>query len=82
MEGACLQEPKYKIGQLVMMRHLHADESAEINALGIILKIEMIEYDEYHRVYSYRIYFQGEERDYLYLEHVLDDLVEVIENDI
>ena len=79
MEGVCLQEPKYRVGQLVLMRHLHADRSAEINAIGIILKIEMIEYDDDNRVYSYRIFFQGDDRDYLYLEHVLEDLVEVIE---
>ena len=70
--------PKYKVGQLVLMRWLHADRSEEVNVIGIITRVQPVEYDDEYVSYTYRVYFQGEDRDYLYFENVLDDLVEVI----
>ncbi len=70
--------PKYKVGQLVMMRWLHAERSEEINALGIITRVQPVQYDDEYVSYTYRVYFQGEDRDYLYFENVLNDLVEVV----
>ena len=70
--------PKYRVGQLVLMRGLHSDRSEEIQVVGIITRLQPIEYDDENVAYTYRVYFQGEDRDYLYFENVLDDLVEVI----
>lgn len=70
--------PKYKVGQLVLMKGLHADRSEEISVLGIITRVQPIQYDEQYVAYTYRVYFQGEDRDYLYFENVLDDLVKVV----
>ena len=71
--------PKYKVGQFVLMKGLHADRSEQIQVVGIITRLQPIEYDDKNVAYTYRVYFQGEDRDYLYFENVLDDLVEVIE---
>ena len=70
--------PKYKVGQLVLMKGLHSDRSEEIQVIGIITRVQPIEYDDENVAYTYRVYFQGEDRDYLYFENVLDDLVEVV----
>ena len=70
--------PKYKVGQLVLMKGLHSDRSEEISVFGIITRVQPIQYDEQYVTYTYRVYFQGEDRDYLYFENVLDDLVQVI----
>ena len=70
--------PKYKVGQLVLMRWLHAERSEEVNVIGIITRVQPVQYDDEYISYTYRVYFQGEDRDYLYFENVLDDLVEVI----
>ena len=70
--------PKYKVGQLVLMKWLHADRTEEINVIGIITRVQPVQYDDEYITYTYRIYFQGEDRDYLYFENVLNDLVEVI----
>ena len=70
--------PKYKVGQLVLMRWLHAERPEEVNVIGIITRVQPVEYDDEYVSYTYRVYFQGEDRDYLYFENVLDDLVEVI----
>ena len=60
------------------MRWLHADCAEEVNVIGIITRVQPVEYDDEYISYTYRVYFQGEDRDYLYFENVLDDLVEVI----
>lgn len=70
--------PVYKVGQLVLMKWLHADRAEEINVIGIITRVQPVQYDDEYITYTYRIYFQGEDRDYLYFENVLNDLVEVI----
>lgn len=70
--------PVYKVGQLVSMKWLHAGRAEEINVIGIITRVQPVQYDDEHITYTYRIYFQGEDRDYLYFENVLNDLVEVI----
>jgi len=70
--------PKYKVGQLVLMKWLHADRTEEINVIGIITRVQPVQYNDEYITYTYRIYFQGEDRDYLYFENVLNDLVEVI----
>jgi len=70
--------PKYKVGQLVLMKWLHADRIEEVNVVGIITRVQPVQYDDEYITYTYRIYFQGEDRDYLYFENVLNDLIEVI----